>query len=94
MKKLITSLLALAALATGSLLAQDRDITGTWQGTLHVANDLRIVFKISKADTGGLKAVMYSIDQGAMPIKASSVSLDGSTFKFGVDLMAVRTKAS
>jgi len=83
MKKLITSLLALAALATGSLLAQDRDITGTWQGTLHVANDLRIVFKISKADTGGLKAVMYSIDQGGQPIPAA-VTLQGATVKVAV----------
>jgi uncharacterized protein (TIGR03435 family) len=30
---------------------------------------------------------MYSIDQGGQPINASSVSLDGSTFKYSVDLI-------
>jgi uncharacterized protein (TIGR03435 family) len=30
---------------------------------------------------------MYSIDQGATPIKVSSVSLDGSAFKFAVDFI-------
>ncbi len=30
---------------------------------------------------------MYSIDQGAQPINASSVSLDGSAFKYSVDLI-------
>ena len=30
---------------------------------------------------------MYSIDQGAMEIKASSVSLDGGTFKLAVDMI-------
>src|ERR1700722_16509968 len=41
---------------------------GTWQGTLHAGQDLRIVTKITKADAGGYKAVFYSIDQGGQPI--------------------------
>jgi uncharacterized protein (TIGR03435 family) len=61
-------------------------IAGTWQGTLHAAKDLRTVLKISQ-DDGRLKAVMYSIDQGAQPINASSVTLDGSAFKMSVDLI-------
>jgi len=33
MKKSVTCLVALAALLAGMLLAQEHDITGTWQGT-------------------------------------------------------------
>ena len=62
------------------------DVTGTWQGTLHAQKDLRTILKVSK-DDGRLKAVMYSIDQGAQPINASSVTLDGSSFKYSIDLI-------
>jgi uncharacterized protein (TIGR03435 family) len=75
---------ALAAFAAGALLAQD--ITGTWQGTLTVPaakQDLRIVMKVSKADAGGLKAAMYSIDQGGGPI-AGTVTVQGSAVKISV----------
>ena len=66
--------------------ASPTDIAGIWQGTLHIpaaANhpqiDLRLVFKISKNDTGALKAVWYSIDQGGQPAPIETV-----TFKDGV----------
>jgi uncharacterized protein (TIGR03435 family) len=61
-----------------------QDIADTWQGTLHAGNDLRIVFKISKADGGGYKAVNYSIDQGGMPIPVAKVTLEGTTVKISV----------
>ena len=82
MKKLLACLIALAALTGTALRAQD--IAGTWQGTLTANRDLRIILKISK-DDGKLKAVMYSIDQGAQPINATSATLDGSSFKCSVD---------
>jgi len=81
MKKLTTCIVALAALLGGVLLAQDHDITGTWQGTLHGPKDVRIVLKVSKADAGGLKAVMFSIDEGGRP-RAGSITVKGSTVKF------------
>ena len=63
------------------------DIAGNWQGTLQAPQRaLRIVMKIAKTDKGW-SASMYSIDQGAQPVKASSVTLDGSTFKCAVDLI-------
>jgi uncharacterized protein (TIGR03435 family) len=83
MKKSLTCFAALAALLGGVLLAQEHDITGTWQGTLHAGQDLRIVIKVSKADTGGLKAAMYSIDQGGQSIPGS-VTVQGTTVKFAV----------
>jgi uncharacterized protein (TIGR03435 family) len=83
MKKLKLPMIALAALAGSTLFAQD--ITGTWQGTLNAGGrDLRVVYKISKADTGGLKAVMYSIDQGGQGIPVATVTLQGAVVKMTI----------
>ncbi len=83
MKRLMLWILVLAVLSGSALFAQN--ITGTWQGTLHVPSgrDLRIVLKISKPVTGGLKAVMYSIDQGGQGT-ASRVTLKGSAVTISV----------
>lgn len=63
------------------------DISGDWQGTLQLPNrSLRIVDKISKADKGWA-VKMYSIDQGGQGFNAGSVVLDGSAFKFTIDLI-------
>jgi uncharacterized protein (TIGR03435 family) len=72
---------ALLALTAGALQAQD--LTGTWQGTIMTVRDLRMVIKISNADGGELRAVLYSIDQSPQPI-ASRVTLEGSTVKVSV----------
>jgi len=64
-------MLALAALLVGALFAQfTKDISGIWQGTLQAGKELRIVMKVSKGDDGGMKAMMYSIDQGGSPSPA------------------------
>jgi len=82
MKKLMLAVVACLVLA-GSALAQN--VVGTWQGVLKTSKkDLRTIVVVAK-DDGKLKATMYSIDQGAMGFKATSVSLDGTTFKYGVD---------
>ena len=73
------------AQATAPSAAQD--LTGTWQGTLHVGQDLRIVLKVSKADGGGYKAENYSIDQGGQALPVDKITLDGSTVKFSVKLI-------
>lgn len=96
MKTLLLCAVSFVILSAGALYGQaapaqvtpDHDIAGTWQGTLHPGNrNLRLVLKVSKALNGALSAVAYSIDQGAQPINASSVTLDGSTFKFSIDLI-------
>jgi uncharacterized protein (TIGR03435 family) len=84
MKKLMLWMVALVALAGGALRAQD--LTGNWQGTLKAGKDLRVILVVSK-DDGRLKAQFYSIDQGAQPFKASSISQDGTTVKFAIDLI-------
>jgi uncharacterized protein (TIGR03435 family) len=66
-----------------SLQAQDKDITGNWQGTLQAGKGLRTLIKISK-DDGKLKAVMYSIDQGGQPIAITSISIQGSSVNFEI----------
>jgi uncharacterized protein (TIGR03435 family) len=81
-KKLMLWAVALVALPAGTALAQD--ITGTWQGTLQFGAGLRTVIKISKADDGGLKAVMFSIDQGGQSIPAGAVTLQSSVFKMSI----------
>jgi uncharacterized protein (TIGR03435 family) len=86
MKKLILWTIALAALRGSALFAQN--LTGTWQGALTLpapANrELRTVIKITTTDADTLKAVMYSIDQGAQGVPAGSVTLQGSMFKMSV----------
>jgi uncharacterized protein (TIGR03435 family) len=74
--------IALAALSTGALFAQD--ITGTWQGTLLAATkqELRTVFKISK-EGAALKGVMYSIDQTPQGF-ACEIALTASAVKITI----------
>ena len=75
-------MIALATLPGSALQAQN--ITGSWQGTLEAGpRKLRIVFKISLEDDK-LKATLYSIDQQAPGIPASTVTKDGSTIKIAI----------
>lgn len=83
MKKLMLSIVAFAALAGGALRAQD--LTGNWQGTLKAHKDLRMILVVSKED-GRLQAKLYSIDETPLPFRVSSISQDGSTVKFAIDL--------
>lgn len=83
MKKFLLWTIALAISQGSGLLSQS--ITGTWQGSLQVANrELRTVFKISTTDVDALKAVLYSIDQGGQPISANTVTLEGSEVKISI----------
>lgn len=86
MKKLLLSMLALTALNAGALFGQT--FTGTWQGALKIPQapngELRTVIKISTTDADKLAAQLFSIDQGAQPMSASTVSASGSTLKFAI----------
>ena len=83
MKKLMLPIVALAMLAGGALWGQD--FTGNWQGTLKANKDLRMILVVSKED-GRLQAKLYSIDETPQPFRVSSISQDGSTVKFAIDL--------
>src|ERR1700760_1660365 len=77
---------ALALLAGGALRAQD--LAGNWQGTLKASKDLRMILVVSKED-GHLQAKLYSLDESAQPFRISSISQEGSTVKFAIDLNGV-----
>ena len=64
--------------------AQAKDITGTWQGTLEAGKTLRTVVKISKADDGGLKAILYVIEQGGQGLPVTTIKEDGLSVKMSV----------
>lgn len=58
------------------------DLTGTWQGKLMVPQapngEIRIAFKILKADGGVLKATFYMGDRPVPGLPASEVAIQGS----------------
>ncbi len=83
-----------AAQSAAAPAASPKDIVGIWQGTLHIPKtdehpqvDLRLVVKISRADSGALKAVWYSIDQGGQPAPIATVSFQDGVLKFTVTVV-------
>jgi hypothetical protein len=81
MKTILGWVVAFVVLAAGAIDAQD--LVGTWQGTLHAGQDLRVVVIISN-DAGTLKATLLSIDQGAQRIPVSAVSREGATVHLSI----------
>ncbi len=84
--KTLTACVAAMATMFGAM-AHAQDISGNWQGTLHANKDLRVVFNFYKGEKDAWSAKMYSIDQGAMPIKATSVVKQNSYIKVSVDMI-------
>jgi uncharacterized protein (TIGR03435 family) len=84
MKGIAFRFAAVLLIATGVVHAQTPDISGNWQGTYEAGKGLRTVLKISKADTGGWKAALYSIDQGSNPFPVTSLTLDKLAFAFTI----------
>jgi uncharacterized protein (TIGR03435 family) len=76
--------LALAAFSTTLVWAQDP--VGSWQGTLTPpqGKPLRLVMKVGRDQAEKFTGTFYSIDQNPTPIPATTVSLQGSTFKFTI----------
>jgi pimeloyl-ACP methyl ester carboxylesterase len=57
-------------------------VAGKWLGIIKVpGHDLRIAFEISETKEGGYAAVAHSIDQGAMNIPLSTVTLNGDSLR-------------
>ena len=71
MKTLMRCVVALAVLLSAGV-ATAQSLAGNWQGTLQAgARSLRVIFVVSAADGGALRAVMYSIDQGGQGTPAT-----------------------
>ena len=83
--------LPIAAMSVPTLNAQaaatKANIDDTWQGTLHLQRDIRIVLKISKTPDGTLKSVFYSIDQGGQPLPVKTTTFRGGEVTFAVELI-------
>lgn len=63
-------------------------IVGTWQGTLEAGpQKLRLALKVSQSAEGMLSAKMDSIDQGAMDLPVSKISLDGNSLIFEISMV-------
>ena len=74
--------LLLGALLGGSLYAQD--IVGDWKGTISTPTlEFRVALHITKTGNG-LNATLDSVDQGALGLAVSSMTLNSSTLKFTV----------
>jgi uncharacterized protein (TIGR03435 family) len=67
-------------------------IADSWQGTLHSPFDLRILFKISKAEDG-YKADVYSIDEG-LSLPVSKITFNGSMVRMTVEAQRVTYEGS
>jgi non-heme chloroperoxidase len=85
MKRLLLCLIALTILAGVSTQAQD--IAGTWQGTVETGKGLRTVLKITRTETGGWSAMLYSIDQGPDGMAVPSITVQESAVKFSIPLI-------
>lgn len=85
MKQVI--LLSIAVL-TG-IVVQGQDVTGRWFGALNVQGiRLRLVFDISKSDTG-YSSTMDSPDQGAKGIPVTSTTFENSIVKLDIDALKI-----
>jgi uncharacterized protein (TIGR03435 family) len=73
--------LGLLVTLVGGAKAQEK--VETWQGTLHVGRDLRLVLQVSKADAG-VTGRLYSIDQGSGGMGTTRLSMDGGELKFTI----------
>lgn len=82
MKKRMVWLIFLSAFAQGILYAQG--LAGNWQGTLQMGQGMRIVLKVSQANGGGWKGLIYNVDQGGQPLMVTSLMLQGSAFSFSI----------
>jgi uncharacterized protein (TIGR03435 family) len=85
MKRLWLFVIALFICAGASLRAQD--ITGTWQGTLKVGRDLRVVVKFSKDPAGAWNGTFYSIDQGGQGFGLSKIVAKDSAVSFSISAL-------
>jgi len=79
----IFSVLCLAMLLAGTLMAQD--IAGTWQGTFHLDSDARrMVLQIAKNDKGAWAVPDFHVEFVHDDLHVDSVVLNGSDLKFSL----------
>jgi pimeloyl-ACP methyl ester carboxylesterase len=91
--KRIFCMIAMLVLLASSLHAQD--ISGDWQGRLGSGKgSLRLIVHIDKADDGGWKALLYSIDQTAEGVPLTSITQQSSSIAFSITELKVTYKGT
>jgi CubicO group peptidase (beta-lactamase class C family) len=79
-------LIAFVALALSPVSLAQSHIAGDWLGTLNAGGiQLRLVLHITDGKDGSLAATLDSVDQGAMGIPVSTISLRDSKLSLTVD---------
>ncbi|MBS1789259.1 MAG: hypothetical protein JST85_16150 [Acidobacteria bacterium] len=69
-----------------AVAARAQGVEGDWEGTLKAGQlEFRLAVHIKKDDKGAVTATLDSVDQGAMGIPVSSVSVSDGTLKFALD---------
>jgi len=80
MNKLFCGLLAILFMNVGVNL---QTVEGDWQGVIKADDvELRVRLHVTKDEKGALKATIDSIDQGAIGLPISAISLKDSALKF------------
>ena len=72
----------IAALAASLATIHAQDIAGDWQGVLSGGPPMRLAMHLTRDASGALQGTFDSIDQGAMGISLSGVTLKDSTLAF------------
>jgi uncharacterized protein len=78
----VLSLLITGAGIGSTASAAASDAAGKWLGIIHAPGmELRMAFEITGTREGGYSALVHSIDQGAMNIKMTSVTVRGDSVR-------------
>ena len=81
-----TAIGVIVLLLSTSAGAVAQTIAGDWSGTLNAgAVQLRLALHVSVGERGSLKATLDSLDQGAIGIPVSTITLNGSAVSFQID---------
>jgi hypothetical protein len=77
-----TSCMLVTGWGNSECAAAAQNVAGKWLGIIKAPGvELRMAFEISETKEGGYTAVVHSIDQGAMDIPMSSVTLKGDSLR-------------
>jgi len=76
--------IALLLVFVGSVRAQSvPDVSGDWQGTLHLPDgDTRVVLRLTKSERGAWSAALYELDKTGPVTSIPVVTMQGDTVKF------------
>jgi len=95
MKRNLIALILIISAFQNSSPAQTPGLEGIWEGTLNIGpTTLRLVFRITKSQQGGLSAQLDSPDQGATGLPVDAISLEGSAVRFEMKRFAALYEAT